>query len=181
MEKTLSRVDVSNTPVSQHGSNTELGVDDFEARSLSSGSTDVARSNLQRDRSPSMLTNNEPKNDPSWPVKAPYTLEDEHNIKERTETTDREEDHEQGETTKSQDDGERKYLTGLKLHLVIVGLTLVFFLVLLDTSIISTVSVPYYSIIPGFSDNSQAIPKITTDFHSLQDLGWYGSSYQIAR
>lgn len=31
------------------------------------------------------------------------------------------------------------------------------------------------------TDTSQAVPVITTDFHSLEDLGWYGSSYQIAR
>ncbi|KAJ5568298.1 major facilitator superfamily domain-containing protein [Penicillium hetheringtonii] len=58
---------------------------------------------------------------------------------------------------------ERTYLTGLKLFLVCAAVTLVCFLVLLDTAIIVT-----------------AIPVITTKFHSLQDLGWYGSSYQIA-
>ncbi|KAJ5084609.1 hypothetical protein NUU61_009188 [Penicillium alfredii] len=60
-------------------------------------------------------------------------------------------------------DKEREYITGTKLAMVIVAVTLVCFLVLLDTSIIVT-----------------AIPSITTQFHSLQDLGWYGSSYQIA-
>ncbi|CAI7653381.1 unnamed protein product [Penicillium pancosmium] len=59
---------------------------------------------------------------------------------------------------------EQKYLTGVKLFLVAGAVTLVCFLVLLDTAIIVT-----------------AIPVITTKFHSLQDLGWYGSSYQIAR
>ncbi|KAJ5586969.1 uncharacterized protein N7459_002734 [Penicillium hispanicum] len=162
MEKTLSRIDVSNTPASRHGSNTELDVDNFEACSPSSSSTSIPIGSLQRDR-PSMLTSKEPKHDPAWPVAAPDTSKYESKIEERTGTTDREEDEEQGEATKSQGDGERKYLTGLKLFLVVVGLTLVFFLVLLDTSIIAT-----------------AIPKITTDFHSLQDLGWYGSSYQIA-
>ncbi|KAJ5444181.1 uncharacterized protein N7458_008053 [Penicillium daleae] len=58
---------------------------------------------------------------------------------------------------------EREYITGFKLGMVVVGVTLVCFLVLLDTSIIVT-----------------AIPVITTHFHSLEDLGWYGSSYQIA-
>ncbi|KAJ5219112.1 uncharacterized protein N7498_001211 [Penicillium cinerascens] len=65
--------------------------------------------------------------------------------------------------TESPKDEERKYLTGIKLFMVISGVTLVFFLVLLDISIIVT-----------------AIPVITTHFHSLEDLGWYGSSYQIA-
>ncbi|EFQ27286.1 uncharacterized protein GLRG_01781 [Colletotrichum graminicola M1.001] len=29
-------------------------------------------------------------------------------------------------------------------------------------------------------DPSQAIPAITDEFHSLQDIGWYGSAYQVA-
>ncbi|KAJ5678899.1 hypothetical protein N7462_007143 [Penicillium macrosclerotiorum] len=65
--------------------------------------------------------------------------------------------------TEATNDEERKYLTGLKLVMVVVAVTLVCFLVLLDTSIIAT-----------------ALPVITTHFHSLEDLGWYGSSYQIA-
>ncbi|KAJ5897520.1 hypothetical protein N7504_007808 [Penicillium tannophilum] len=60
-------------------------------------------------------------------------------------------------------DDEGKYLTGTKLGLVIASITLVTFLVLLDMSIIVT-----------------AIPTITTHFHSLKDVGWYGSAYQIA-
>ncbi|KAJ5364122.1 uncharacterized protein N7496_009835 [Penicillium cataractarum] len=66
-------------------------------------------------------------------------------------------------TQESIENEEREYITGLKLGMVVVGVTLVCFLVLLDTSIIVT-----------------AIPVITTQFHSLEDLGWYGSSYQIA-
>ncbi|KAJ5375490.1 hypothetical protein N7517_007496 [Penicillium concentricum] len=58
---------------------------------------------------------------------------------------------------------EREYLTGLKLLFVLSGVTLVCFLVMLDTSIIST-----------------AIPRMTSEFHSLGDIGWYGSSYQMA-
>jgi hypothetical protein len=58
--------------------------------------------------------------------------------------------------------------------------TLVCFLVLLDTSIIVTVGLSV-SFSTNTLDTSQAIPVITTHFHSLEDLGWYGSSYQIAR
>lgn len=43
------------------------------------------------------------------------------------------------------------------------GITLVCFLMLLDISILST-----------------ATPKITTDFQSLQDVGWYGAAYQLS-
>lgn len=56
-----------------------------------------------------------------------------------------------------------EYITGLKLTMAIGSVTLVAFLMLLDTSIIAT-----------------AIPSITNDFHSLPDVGWYGSAYLIA-
>ncbi|KGO54792.1 Major facilitator superfamily domain, general substrate transporter [Penicillium expansum] len=55
------------------------------------------------------------------------------------------------------------YLTGIKLWLVVVSTTLVSFLILLDMSIIAT-----------------AIPHITSEFHSLTDVGWYGSAYLIS-
>jgi hypothetical protein len=32
-----------------------------------------------------------------------------------------------------------------------------------------------------YSFIAQAIPKITTDFESLLDVGWYGSAYTLAR
>ncbi len=56
-----------------------------------------------------------------------------------------------------------EYITGLKLYSVIVSITLIAFLVMLDTSIIAT-----------------AIPHITTRFHSLPDVGWYGVAYLLA-
>ncbi|KAF2717802.1 efflux pump [Polychaeton citri CBS 116435] len=43
------------------------------------------------------------------------------------------------------------------------SITLVGFLMLLDSSIVST-----------------AVPKITSEFHSLDDVGWYGTSYLLA-
>lgn len=52
---------------------------------------------------------------------------------------------------------------GLQRALIILPVTLVYFLVMLDTSIIST-----------------AIPQITDEFNSLLDVGWYGSAYQLA-
>lgn len=51
-----------------------------------------------------------------------------------------------------------KYPSGLKLALIIFGLQLSIFCVALDNTIIST-----------------AIPRITDQFHALQDVGWYGS------
>ncbi|KAH6658391.1 major facilitator superfamily domain-containing protein [Truncatella angustata] len=56
-----------------------------------------------------------------------------------------------------------EYITGLKLALVMGSLTLTCFLMLLDTSIIST-----------------AIPSITAEFNSLPDIGWYTAAYQLA-
>ncbi|KAL3478143.1 major facilitator superfamily domain-containing protein [Aspergillus californicus] len=55
------------------------------------------------------------------------------------------------------------YITGVSLISTISCLVLVSYLVLLDTSIVST-----------------AIPRITTDFHSLDDVGWYGTAYLVA-
>ncbi|KAI2623107.1 efflux pump [Hypoxylon sp. NC1633] len=56
-----------------------------------------------------------------------------------------------------------KYLSGLKLTAVLTGIILVSFIMLLDMTIIVT-----------------AIPKITDEFSSLPDIGWYGSAYTLA-
>ncbi|OAL24890.1 hypothetical protein AYO20_10594 [Fonsecaea nubica] len=60
------------------------------------------------------------------------------------------------------EDDESKYARGLPLHLLTFGLTLSTFVIALDNTIIAT-----------------AIPKITTVFNSLDDVGWYGSSYLL--
>ncbi|CAG8953512.1 hypothetical protein HYFRA_00009968 [Hymenoscyphus fraxineus] len=65
--------------------------------------------------------------------------------------------------TKEPEVEEWEYVTGFKLVAVISVITLACFILLLDTSIVAT-----------------AIPKITVDFHSLNDVGWYGSSYLLA-
>lgn len=54
------------------------------------------------------------------------------------------------------------YPTGLKLAIILSGLCLSVFCVALDNTIIAT-----------------AIPRITDDFHALQDVGWYGSAYLL--
>ncbi|KAL4908564.1 hypothetical protein BDW74DRAFT_188500 [Aspergillus multicolor] len=56
-----------------------------------------------------------------------------------------------------------QWITGVPFYLVILGLTLVMFLMLLDISIVAT-----------------AVPKITNQFHSLDDVAWYGSAYTLA-
>ncbi|KAL2430531.1 MFS-type efflux pump MFS1 [Exophiala dermatitidis] len=60
------------------------------------------------------------------------------------------------------EDDESKYATGLPLYLLTFGLTLSTFVMALDNTIIAT-----------------AIPKITTVFNSLDDVGWYGSAYLL--
>ncbi len=57
---------------------------------------------------------------------------------------------------------EEYYPTRLRFVLLTTGLILTIFLSALDTSIIST-----------------AIPKITDQFGSVKDVGWYGSAYTI--
>ena len=61
-------------------------------------------------------------------------------------------------------DQKLEWVSGVKLVNIIAAVTLVCLLMLLDSSIIVT-----------------AVPRITSDFHSLPDVGWYGSAYQLAR
>ncbi|KAF2177954.1 efflux pump protein [Zopfia rhizophila CBS 207.26] len=56
-----------------------------------------------------------------------------------------------------------EYITGFKLFAVLASVTLAAFLMLLDGSIIGV-----------------AIPNITSEFHSLDDVGWYTAAYQLA-
>ena len=60
------------------------------------------------------------------------------------------------------EDDDSKYPRALPLALLTFGLCLSLFVVALDSSIIAT-----------------AIPRITTVFNSLNDVGWYGSSYLL--
>jgi hypothetical protein len=55
------------------------------------------------------------------------------------------------------------YPSGLKLAFLLASIFVSMFLVSLDRLIIST-----------------AIPKITDDFHSVTDIGWYGSAYLLS-
>ncbi|KAK2022572.1 major facilitator superfamily transporter [Colletotrichum zoysiae] len=57
---------------------------------------------------------------------------------------------------------EVQYPTGLKLFLVLISVFISMFLVALDRLIIAT-----------------AVPRITDDFHSVTDIGWYGSAYLL--
>ncbi|KAI9644894.1 hypothetical protein NHQ30_006922 [Ciborinia camelliae] len=66
------------------------------------------------------------------------------------------------EESSGEDDDESHYISGVPLILLTFGLCMATFTVALDNTIIAT-----------------AIPKITTVFNSLGDVGWYGSSYLL--
>lgn len=68
-----------------------------------------------------------------------------------------------GDSDSQADDASDYELTGIPLALVITGLGMSIFLMSLDSSIIAT-----------------AIPRITSQFNSTSDIGWYGSAYSFA-
>ncbi|OCL11666.1 MFS transporter [Glonium stellatum] len=67
-----------------------------------------------------------------------------------------------GEAAREEQDDESKYLKGFPLIILTIGLCLTTFVIALDNTIIAT-----------------AIPRITTAFNSLGDVGWYGSAYLL--
>ncbi|KAH8708470.1 major facilitator superfamily domain-containing protein [Phaeosphaeriaceae sp. PMI808] len=54
------------------------------------------------------------------------------------------------------------YLSGWRLSVVIISLFFGTFLIALDTNILNV-----------------AVPKISTDFHALDDVAWYGTAYLV--
>lgn len=72
----------------------------------------------------------------------------------------------------------------LALVVLMTALCISMFLVSLDRTIIATVSEPEVPTVTGIADQShhhhhQAIPHITDQFHSYNDVGWYASAYLI--
>ncbi|OTA95222.1 hypothetical protein M434DRAFT_69748 [Hypoxylon sp. CO27-5] len=68
-----------------------------------------------------------------------------------------------GDSTSPLEKQDDEYAKGIMLYLVLAALTIVYFLIMLDNTILAT-----------------AIPYITDEFHSLLDVGWYGSAYQLS-
>lgn len=70
--------------------------------------------------------------------------------------------------------------------LVVLGILMSLFLVALDRTIVSTVSLPgpkpqaSFHLVNSSHAIEQAIPEITNEFHSLDDYGWYGSAYLLS-
>lgn len=81
----------------------------------------------------------------------------------------------------SPDSQKQEWISGFKLFMIMTAITLPCILMLLDLSIIATACTwSHYSIF--FANTSaQAIPRITSDFHSLPDVGWYGAAYMLSR
>ncbi|RMZ86050.1 hypothetical protein DV737_g147, partial [Chaetothyriales sp. CBS 132003] len=59
---------------------------------------------------------------------------------------------------------EQPRLTGLPLYALLLSMLLLIFIVVLDITIVST-----------------AVPRITDEFHTISDIGWYGSAYLISQ
>ncbi|KAK2616917.1 hypothetical protein QQS21_000005 [Conoideocrella luteorostrata] len=68
----------------------------------------------------------------------------------------------EGEQSGLQEDADKQYPSGGKLALIMTAVCATVFLVALDRTIIAT-----------------AVPRITTDFHSLDHIIWYASAYLI--
>ncbi|KAH6860625.1 MFS transporter [Alternaria rosae] len=93
------------------------------------------------------------------PASSPNTTDPEQPDNEKNQTSAIASDPKTDDTTP---EDESKYLHGPKLAILSIGLCLTTFVIALDNTIIAT-----------------AIPKITTVFNSLEDVGWYGSSYLL--
>ena len=59
---------------------------------------------------------------------------------------------------------EPEWAHGFQLFSILAAVTFVSFLMLLDGTIVVA-----------------AVPRITDDFNSLNDIGWYGAAYQLGR
>ncbi|MCJ1405112.1 hypothetical protein MMC11_008338 [Xylographa trunciseda] len=82
--------------------------------------------------------------------------------------------------TSDPDKNDTKYISGLKLYVMVFALTCIAFLISMNTSVIATVSIgpsKCQAMAPALY--LQAIPQITDAFDSIQDIGWYGSAYLL--
>lgn len=59
---------------------------------------------------------------------------------------------------------EPEWAHGFQLFTILAAVTFVVFLMLLDGTIVVA-----------------AVPRITDEFNSLEDIGWYGAAYQLGR
>ncbi|KAF3084453.1 hypothetical protein TWF569_006971 [Orbilia oligospora] len=90
--------------------------------------------------------------------------EQEEAVEKREDETPITTDEKATDSTKGDLDDESKYPGGATLAVLTIGLCLSTFVIALDNSIIAT-----------------AIPRITSQFNSIGDVGWYGSSYLLTQ
>ncbi|OJJ99466.1 hypothetical protein ASPACDRAFT_1881395 [Aspergillus aculeatus ATCC 16872] len=84
-------------------------------------------------------------------------------LQKKMRVASREEDERMEKAEEQEPAIERQdYITGFRLALLLSALTSAALLVLVDTSIVAP-----------------AVPRVTSQFHSLSDVGWYGSAYQL--
>ena len=74
-----------------------------------------------------------------------------------------------------------KQLGSLALALLITGICLAVYLISLDRTIVATVRKLRIDRLKQCADTSlfKAVPRITDQFHSYNDVGWYGSAYLV--
>ena len=123
----------------------------FENASANDDTTDQTHTRDPEKTTPPLVSSPNT-TDPSHPDKEKSTAE----VIAKEKTAD---DTTPEDTTPS---SESQYLSGPKLAILTLGLCLTTFVIALDNTIIAT-----------------AIPRITTVFNSLEDVGWYGSSYLL--
>ncbi|KAI4708224.1 hypothetical protein J4E89_006846 [Alternaria sp. Ai002NY15] len=123
----------------------------FENASANDNTTDQAHTRDPEKTTPPPVSSPNT-TDPSHPDKEKSTAE----VIAKEKTAD---DTTPEDTTPS---SSSQYLSGPKLAILTLGLCLTTFVIALDNTIIAT-----------------AIPRITTVFNSLEDVGWYGSSYLL--
>jgi hypothetical protein len=67
-----------------------------------------------------------------------------------------------GDTERNEAEDETKYPTGPKFYILLFSIGLVLIVGAIDATIVAT-----------------AVPKITDEFHTVADVGWYSSAYRL--
>lgn len=76
------------------------------------------------------------------------------------------------------------YPKGFRFVLITISLMLAVFIMALDTSIIGRSTIYYElkssnTVANAHMPSATAVPKITSSFHSIDDIGWYSSAYLL--
>ena len=108
------------------------------------------------------------------------TTADDTNADEKTD--DKDQDGNASSTSRKDGSPEQEYMTGLPFMITFGSLMLAALLSALNASMVSTVSKLFvFTRCSLMLTSTQATPSITNAFHSIQDVGWYSSSYLISK